>query len=96
MICLLIKIFMFQSAPRYPRLCHPVVSKLLPSLRKKQEDPFMEKATLMERIEQKTCPGQEKKVVEKVVDFLDDSGEVRRLADCCTCVCLCNIVVMCI
>ena len=39
---------MFQSAPLYPRLCQPVVSKLLPSLRKKQEDPFMEKATLME------------------------------------------------
>ena len=71
---------MFQSAPLYPRLCQPVVSKLLPSLRKKQEDPFMEKATLMERIEQEACPGQEK-VVEKVVDFLDDSGEVRRLAD---------------
>ena len=58
----------------------------------------MEKATLMERIEQEACPGQEKKVVEKVVDFLDDSGEVRRLADvsCCACVCLCNIVVMCV
>ena len=70
-----------QSAPLYPRLCQPVVSKLLPSLRKKQEDPFMEKATLMERIEQEACPGQEKKVVEKVVDFLDDSGEVRRRAD---------------
>ena len=52
----------------------------------------------MERIEQEACPGQEKKVVEKVVDFLDDSGEVRRLADvgCCACVCLCNIVVMCV
>ena len=35
----------------------------------------------MEIIEQEACPGQEKKVVEKVVDFLDYSGEVRRLAD---------------
>ena len=74
---------MFQSAPLYPRLCQTVVSKLLPSLRKKQgkSGSFMEKATLMERIEQEACPGQEKKVVEKVVDFLDDSGEVRRLED---------------
>ena len=72
---------MFQSAPLYSRLCQPVVSKLLPSLRKKQEDPFMEKVMLMEMIEQEACPGQEKKVVEKVVDFLDDSGEVRRLTD---------------
>ena len=72
---------MFQSAPLYPRLCQPVMSQLLPSLRKKQEDPFTEKATLMEMIEQKACPGQEKKIVEKVVDFLNDSGEVRRLAD---------------
>ena len=60
------------------------MSKLLPSLRKKQEDPFMETATLMEKIEQEACPGQEKKVVEKVVEkvvgFLDESGEVRRLA----------------
>ncbi|XP_062500187.1 death-associated protein kinase 1-like [Corticium candelabrum] len=70
-----------QSAPLYPRLCQPVVSKLLPSLRKKQEDPFMEKATLMERIEQEACPGQEKKVVEKVVDFLDDSGEIAVAGD---------------
>ena len=72
---------MFQSAPLYPRLCQPVVSKMLPLLRKKQEDPFMEKATLMERIDQEACPGQGKKFVEKVVDFLDDSGEVRRRAD---------------
>ena len=57
------------------------MSKLLPSLRKRQEDPFMGKATLMERIEQEACPGQEKKVIEKVVGFLDDSGEVRQLAD---------------
>ncbi|XP_062499994.1 uncharacterized protein LOC134177236 isoform X2 [Corticium candelabrum] len=70
-----------QSAPLYPRLCQPVVSKLLPSLRKKQEDPFMEKATLMERIEQEACPGQKKKVVEKVVDFLDDSGEIAVAGD---------------
>ncbi|XP_062519393.1 uncharacterized protein LOC134194477 isoform X3 [Corticium candelabrum] len=70
-----------QSAPLYPRLCEPVVSKLLPSLRKKEEDPFMEKATLMERIEQEACPGQEKKVVEKVVDFLDDSGEIAVAGD---------------
>ncbi|XP_062499640.1 uncharacterized protein LOC134176960 isoform X2 [Corticium candelabrum] len=70
-----------QSAPLYPRLCQPVVSKLLPSLRKKEEDPFMEKATLMERIEQEACPGQEKKVVEKVVDFLDDSGEIAVAGD---------------
>ncbi|XP_062500206.1 uncharacterized protein LOC134177442 [Corticium candelabrum] len=70
-----------QSAPLYPRLCQPVVSKLLPSLRKKQEDPFMEKATLMEMIEQEACPGQEKKVVEKVVDFLDDSGEIAVAGD---------------
>ncbi|XP_062499311.1 uncharacterized protein LOC134176668 isoform X6 [Corticium candelabrum] len=69
------------SAPLYPRLCQPVVSKLLPSLRNKQEDPFMEKATLMERIEQEACPGQEKKVVEKVVDFLDDSGEIAVAGD---------------
>ena len=68
---------MFQSAPLYPRLCQPVVSKLLPSLRKKLEDPFMELATLMERIEQEACPGQDKEVVVKVVDFLDHSGEVR-------------------
>ena len=53
------------------------MSKLLPSLRKKQEDPFMETATLMERIEQEACPGQEKEVLEKVVGFLDESGEVR-------------------
>ena len=70
---------MLQSAPLYPRLCQPVVSKLLPSLREKQEDPFMETATLMEKIEQEACPGQEKNVVEKVVGFLDESGEVRRL-----------------
>ena len=56
------------------------MSKLLPSLRKKQEDPFMEMATLMEKIEQEACPGQEKEVVEKVVDFLDQSGEVRQVA----------------
>ena len=68
---------MFQSAPLYPRLCQPVVSKLLPSLRKKQEDPFMETATLKKKIEQEACPGQEKKVVEEVVSFLDYSGEVR-------------------
>ena len=54
------------------------MSKLLPSLRKKQEDPFMEKATLLETIEQETCPGQEREVVEKVVDFLDKEGEVRQ------------------
>ena len=55
---------MFQSAPLYPRLCQPVVSQLLPALRKKQEeDPFMEKTTLMERIEQEACPGQEKEIV---------------------------------
>ncbi|XP_062505696.1 uncharacterized protein LOC134182316 isoform X2 [Corticium candelabrum] len=70
-----------QSAPLYPRLCKPVVFNLLPSLRKKEEDPFMEKATLMERIEQEACPGQEKKVVEKVVDFLDDSGEIAVAGD---------------
>ncbi|XP_062510110.1 uncharacterized protein LOC134186192 isoform X3 [Corticium candelabrum] len=70
-----------QSAPLYPRLCQPVVSKLLPSLRKKQKDPFMETATLMERIEQEACPGQEKKVVEKVVGFLDESGEIAVVGD---------------
>ncbi|XP_062505439.1 death-associated protein kinase 1-like isoform X3 [Corticium candelabrum] len=70
-----------QSAPLYPRLCKPVVSKLLPSLRKKEKDPFMKKATLMERIEQEACPGQEKKVVQKVVDFLDDSGEIAVAGD---------------
>ncbi|XP_062506502.1 death-associated protein kinase 1-like isoform X3 [Corticium candelabrum] len=70
-----------ESAPLYPRLCQPVVSKLLPSLRKKQKDPFMEKATLMEKIEQEACPGQEKKVVEKVVGFLDHSGEIAVVGD---------------
>ncbi|XP_062508328.1 uncharacterized protein LOC134184604 [Corticium candelabrum] len=70
-----------ESAPLYPRLCQPVVSKLLPSLRKKQEDPFMETATLMERIEQEACPGQEKEVVEKVVGFLDESGEIAVVGD---------------
>ncbi|XP_062499437.1 death-associated protein kinase 1-like isoform X2 [Corticium candelabrum] len=70
-----------QSAPLYPRLCQPVMSQLLPSLRKKQEDPFTEKATLMEMIEQKACPGQEKKIVEKVVDFLNDSGEIAVAGD---------------
>ncbi|XP_062505761.1 death-associated protein kinase 1-like isoform X2 [Corticium candelabrum] len=70
-----------ESAPLYPRLCQPVVSKLLPSLRKKQEDPFMETATLMKMIEQEACPGQEKEVVEKVVDFLDHSGEIAVVGD---------------
>ncbi|XP_062508712.1 death-associated protein kinase 1-like isoform X2 [Corticium candelabrum] len=70
-----------ESAPLYPRLCQPVVSKLLPSLRKKQEDQFMETETLMKMIEQEACPGQEKEVVEKVVDFLDQSGEIAVVGD---------------
>ena len=77
LVYLLIQIFMLQSAPLYSRLCQPVESKLLRSLRNKQEYPFIETATLMERIEKEACPGQEKKVVEKVVGFLDESGEVR-------------------
>ncbi|XP_062518730.1 uncharacterized protein LOC134193894 [Corticium candelabrum] len=70
-----------ESAPLYPRLCQPVESKLLRSLRNKQEYPFIETATLMERIEQEACPGQEKKVVEKVVGFLDESGEIAVVGD---------------
>ncbi|XP_062514456.1 uncharacterized protein LOC134190042 isoform X2 [Corticium candelabrum] len=70
-----------QSAPLYPRLCQPVVSKLLPALRKTQKDPFMETETLMERIEQEACPGQEKKVIEKVVGFLEESGEIAVVGD---------------
>ena len=79
-ICLLIQISMFQSTPLYPCLCEPVMSKLLPALRKKHEDPFMEKAALMERIEQEACPGQDTTVVAKVVEFLNDSGAVRQPA----------------
>jgi hypothetical protein len=39
----------------------------------------METATLITEIESNECPGQDEDVLDKVVDFLDDTGEVR----CC-------------
>ena len=66
----------WQSGIRYPRLCEPVTRRLLPALRKKQQDPFIEEEELVSTIEREECPGQHKEVIHKVVDFLDESGEV--------------------
>jgi GTPase SAR1 family protein len=65
-----------QSGFRYPRLCEPVTANLLPALRQKKEEPFMETEELVDVIEKEECPGQERKVVDKVVDFLDETGEI--------------------
>ena len=74
---MLIFIFLsWQSGILYPRLCEPVTRRLLPALRKKQQDPFIEEEELVSTIEREECPGQDKEVIHKVVDFLDESGEV--------------------
>jgi hypothetical protein len=56
-------------------LCEPVTDRLLPALQKKQEEPFMETDELVGEIEKKECPGQERQVLDKAVDFLDDTRE---------------------
>jgi hypothetical protein len=69
--------YLQQTTVRYPRLCEPVASRLLPDLRRKVEEPFIETETLVNEIEKRECPGQKREVLEKVVDFLDEIGEVR-------------------
>jgi hypothetical protein len=54
-----------------------VISRLLPSLRRKEEDPFMEKKALVLKIQLKKCPELDSAVLDKVVEFLDETGEVR-------------------
>jgi hypothetical protein len=53
-----------------------VTSRLLPDLRRKVEEPFIETETLVNEIEKRECPGQTTEVLDKVVDFLDETGEV--------------------
>ena len=36
----------------------------------------METEKLVSVIEKEECPGQDRKVIDKVVDFLDETGEV--------------------
>ena len=36
----------------------------------------METEELVSVIEKEECPGQDRKVIDKVVDFLDETGEV--------------------
>ena len=62
-----------QSAVPHPRLCIPVTSRLLPTLRTTSEEPFMEVEDLTSTIE-KECPGQDETVIQKVVNFLDETG----------------------
>ena len=69
-------VYLFYSRVRYPRLCEPVTDNLLPALREKQEEPFMETEELVSVIEKEECPGQDRKVIDKVADFLDETGEV--------------------
>jgi death-associated protein kinase len=65
-----------QCGIRYPNLCEPVTNKLLPDLRDKQNEPFMETDKLVREIESKCCSGQDRAVINKVVNFLDETGEV--------------------
>ena len=58
-----------------------MTSTLLPALRDKQEEPFMDTEELVSEIElsvidKEEHPGQYREVINKVVDFLDETGEV--------------------
>jgi death-associated protein kinase len=68
--------YLQETTTRYPRVCAPVISRLLPSLRRKEEDPFMEKKALVLKIQLKKCPELDSAVLDKVVEFLDETGEV--------------------
>jgi death-associated protein kinase len=70
-----------QCGIRYPNLCEPVTNKLLPDLRDKQNEPFMETDKLVREIESKCCSGQDRAVINKVVNFLDETGEIIRVDD---------------
>jgi death-associated protein kinase len=71
------KEYLEKTDVRYPRFYEPVTSRLLPDLRRKAEEAFMTTGTLITEI--KEYLGYHSKVLDKVVDFLDDTGEVR----CC-------------
>ena len=59
-----------------------MTSSLLPALRDKQEEPFMDTEELVSEIglsvidKEDEHPGQYKEVISKVVEFLDATGEV--------------------
>lgn len=61
-----------------------MTNRLLPALRETREEPFMKTEELVSKIEKEECPGLDREiidnfveVIDKVVDFLDEAGEVR-------------------
>jgi hypothetical protein len=69
---------------KYPRLCEPVVSRLLPALRRQQTKPFMEIREMVKTIEEMECPLQKVDVTERVISFLNETGEVACVGDITT------------
>jgi hypothetical protein len=69
-------------------MCEPVTSNVLPALREKQEEPFMETEELVREIEmsviedEEESPGQYREVINEVVNFLDETGEVSYTGHC--------------